>query len=615
VIPGLIAHLWQSTLFAGMAWIAMLALRRNKAKLRYSIWFAASAKFLIPFSALVGLGALAPHRAAAPAAQARWVAAVEDIGQPLALPATATRVAVAANPVSGYLVMAVALWTCGFAAVTICWLLRWRRVHSLRKSAIPVTLASGVEISVPVMSAPGLIEPGVFGVLRPVLLLPEGIADLLDQTQLDAILAHESCHLRRKDNLTAAIHMAVQAIFWFHPLTWWIGARLIDERERACDEEVLSLGYRPNVYAGSILAICKLYVESPLACVSGVTGSDLKKRIEAIMKTRMALKLSLGKKLALATTGMAALAAPVAIGILHAQDEPDWQAAAGGKMSFEVASVKPEKTPRDHPPNFPLDDRNAKPLGGRLSASFPLWAYISFAYKLSPNEEQRRAGMAQLSKVVGNDEFEIEAQAPGNPTKDQMRLMMQSLLADRFKLRVHFEGRETPVFALTLIKPGKLGPKLRPHSEGPPCPDSYTAPQPGVPLDGGEVFPPGCEAGSMTTRNGLRLWGSRNTTMPLIAEAIYTAGGYAGELDKPVVDQTGLNGKFDFTLEVVPGYNDANNRIRRSLGQPTPDAPSADPQETPFLDAVREQLGLKLTPSKATLKTLIIDHVEKPSEN
>ena len=74
--------------------------------------------------------------------------------------------------------------------------------------------------------------------------------------------------------------MVVQAIFWFHPLVWWIGARLVDERERACDEDVIRLGSEPEVYAESILKTCEFYVESPLACVAGVTGSDLKKRIE-----------------------------------------------------------------------------------------------------------------------------------------------------------------------------------------------------------------------------------------------------------------------------------------------------------------------------------------------
>jgi hypothetical protein len=158
--------------------------------------------------------------------------------------------------------------------VTVSWLVRWRRVHALRRSAHTVSVPAGMEISVPAMSNPDLIEPGVFGILQPVLLLPEGIAERLNPTQLDAILAHEFCHIRRPDNLTATNHMAVQAIFWFHPLTWWIGARLVHERERAYDEEVLRLGCKPNVYAESVLMICKLYLSSPLARVSGVTGSD-----------------------------------------------------------------------------------------------------------------------------------------------------------------------------------------------------------------------------------------------------------------------------------------------------------------------------------------------------
>ena len=89
---------------------------------------------------------------------------------------------------------------------------------------------------------------------------------------------------------------------------WWISARLVDERERACDEEVLRLGTEPRVYAEGILNICKLYVESPLVCVSGVTGSNLKKRIAGIMGNRVVVSLSFVKKVALAVAGTAALA-------------------------------------------------------------------------------------------------------------------------------------------------------------------------------------------------------------------------------------------------------------------------------------------------------------------
>jgi beta-lactamase regulating signal transducer with metallopeptidase domain len=97
------------------------------------------------------------------------------------------------------------------------------------------------------------MEPGVFGWRSPVLLWPRGIEERLTDLQIDAIVAHEIAHMRRRDNLTSALHMIVQAIFWFHPLTWWIGTRLVDERERACDEDVLRGGSRPDVYAESIL--------------------------------------------------------------------------------------------------------------------------------------------------------------------------------------------------------------------------------------------------------------------------------------------------------------------------------------------------------------------------
>src|SRR6185295_14490363 len=97
----------------------------------------------------------------------------------------------------------------------------------------------------------------------------------------------------------SAIHMVVEAAFWFHPLVWFVGARLVDERERACDEHVLRVCGEPRTYAESILSVCKIYVESPVICVSGVSGSDLKKRIEAIMINRIGLQLNLFGKTAL----------------------------------------------------------------------------------------------------------------------------------------------------------------------------------------------------------------------------------------------------------------------------------------------------------------------------
>jgi len=237
-----------------------------------------------------------------------------------------------------------------------------------------------------------------------------------------------------------------------------------------------------------------------------------------------------------------------AVALLRAQspDVPDWQKAAGGKMAFDVASVKP--TNRPALPSFPLDTGNAKTAGGRFSAAFALAFYINFAYKLEPF--QWHALESQLPKWATTDMYEIQAKAEGNPTKDQMRLMMQLLLADRFKLKVHFETHEEPVLALTLVTPGKMGPKLIPHDQGPPCPDSYTAPTLGdLPKDT-DVFPETCDFATMLIQVGGRTrWGSRNSTAAYIASSISGPGAFSGQVDKPVVDRTGLEGKFDFAID------------------------------------------------------------------
>src|SRR5205807_2717457 len=184
----------------------------------------------------------------------------------------------------------------------------------------------------------------IFGINRAVLVWPEGISSRLQGQQLDSILAHEVWHVRRRDNLAAAIHMVVEAIFWFHPLVWWLGARLVEERERACDEKVLESGSDRQVYAESILKICEFCVGSPLACVSGVTGADLKKRIARIMTGSFARKLDFSRKLLLGAVALAAIALPILFGRLQttpARAESRAQSTAALAPAFEVASIKP----------------------------------------------------------------------------------------------------------------------------------------------------------------------------------------------------------------------------------------------------------------------------------
>ena len=283
----------------------------------------------------------------------------------------------------------------------------------------------------------------------------------------------------------------------------------------------------------------------------------------------------------------------IALYITQSSPVPEWQIAAGRSMAFEVASIRPTDT--FTPPSFPMSpDNSYRPTGGLLTASFPLITYIQFAYKLSLTAEQRQTFLARLPKWISTDRFAIQARAAnGNPTKDQMRLMMQSLLADRFKLAMHFEKQEQPVFGLTLIKPGKLGPQLRPHSEGPPCD-----------AEGIHAFPPICDTFEAEMNADKKvLMGSRNNTMRTIAETLPAAYDFG----RPVVDQTGLSGTFDFTIEYIP-------EAGASVAPPGTTSP-ADIRGATFLEALKDQLGLKIEASRAILDIPVIDHVERPSEN
>lgn len=247
-------------------------------------------------------------------------------------------------------------------------------------------------------------------------------------------------------------------------------------------------------------------------------------------------------------------------------------------------------------PSFPLDEGDAfRPTGNAFHADFPLTVFIQFAYKFRLPPEQMQSVLARLPKWVATDRFTIQARAEGIPTKDQFRLMMQALLADRFKLAIHFETPEMPVFALTLLRPGKPGPKLRPHAEGPSC----DAPA------GGDVFPPACDvvAFVMNVKSpGTRMLGSRNTTLELVASAI----GAPARLGRPVLDRTGLSGRYDFVIEWM---QEPNGPV-----QPDKDVGTDLPGPS-FLDALREQLGLKLEATRGPVRMPFIDHVESPTEN
>jgi bla regulator protein blaR1 len=310
MILAILDHLWQSTLFTLVVGILVLTLQSNKASVRFCLWFAASLKFLIPLSLFLGLGMQLGWTGVS--ASPQWSLVISDIARPSSIfPVSSTNTA----SHSYGLYLAIAVWAVGFVAVVTRRVVQWRRVKEAVRTAAPVNL--GVPIDTRYSTT--VLEPGVVGIRNPILLLPEDIETHLTPAQLRGILDHELCHVRRHDNLSSTLHMVVEALFWFYPLVWWLGARLIEERERACDEEVLRCGNDPQIYAEGILRVCKAYVGSPLVCTSGVSGGDLTKRIESIMANRIMANLSVAKKVLLGFACAIALLGPVVAGLLDAQ--------------------------------------------------------------------------------------------------------------------------------------------------------------------------------------------------------------------------------------------------------------------------------------------------------
>lgn len=629
--PAVANHLWQSTVFAAAVWLVTLLLRRNAARVRFSLWLAASIKFLVPFSLLIALGGLLPRQQqAAKQTPTAVYSAVDAMGQPfadfhfLAANSSAHSTSLLEQLKADVPVMLAAIWLCGAAVVLMMWCVRWRQVQRQLRRAVPAVAGREFEIlqrmnggrGFPLLLSRDLMEPGIFKVFRPVLIWPEQLSARLEDTHIEAIMAHELMHVRRRDNLSAALHMLVEAAFWFHPMAWWMERRLVEERERACDEGVVEMGGCAETYAESLLKACRFCVESPLMCVAGITGADLCKRIRSIMTLRLE-KLGLMRKALLVLLMVAAVTGPVVFGNRYAEvmaqqtATEDWQKAAGGKMEFEVASVRLNPG-RSEPSNFRLSPDDAYTnTGGMLNADTTLTTYIPFAYKILLTREQYQTLVGHLPKWVQTDHYVIHARAAEkNPTKDQMRLMMQSLLKERFGLVVHYETQDTPVLEISLVRPGTLGPKLHRHEDGPACTvtgtEAATAAA-GAELKDTDIFPAKCGGVEAVPRpNQMILMGSRDTTLEMMAKSLQI-----GRLGRPVVDKTELTGKYDFTLNWAPEPGTFNT----APGAASQDAPTSDPQGPTFLEAVKDQLGLKLKPGKAPLKVFMIDHVERPSEN
>jgi uncharacterized protein (TIGR03435 family) len=474
-------------------------------------------------------------------------------------------------------VMLFGVWACGFLFSIACWLRVWLGFRRAVRTASPLKVdLRECRNSIRAMSTPLLLEPCVFGLLRPALLLPKGIDNRLSPEEFESVVAHELCHVRRRDNLTAALHMFVETVFWFYPLLLWVGKQLMDEREHACDEEVLRTVGNPEVYAQGIVSVTRFCVESELKCAPGMGGSNLRKRIEGIMTGHPTRQLNTGRKLLLVAAGTLAVVVPITIGVFNAAPT-NAQSTTDAQPRFEVASIKP--------------NRSSQP-GSRFALGGPivtiegatLELMIQIAYDV------RHFQVSGGPDWIRTDRYNIQAKVEGPFTPGKagiflQRRRLQALLEESFKLGLHRDTRDLPVYELTVAKGGL---KLQPLKDG-SCLQSdpnHPGPAPGHQMSEycgfGGFGPEGFEVTS--------------TTMADLAESLSMAVG------RKVVDRTGITGVFRVRLTYAPDQ----------LDYPSPDSTTSAPS---IFTAVQEQLGLKLESSKGPVDVLIVDHAEKPPEN
>jgi bla regulator protein blaR1 len=615
--PALGNHLWQSTGFLVAAGLLTLVLRKNQARGRYWLWLAASVKFLIPFSVLVAVGNHLAWWHGSVASRPGFYVAVEEVSQPFtqpAIPAVPHVAAVGGSSAMSHMLPAVlvGVWLCGFVTVLVLWCLRWRRVSAAVRMAVPlsegrevetlrrVERVTGVRQPVEFLLSRTMLEPGIFGMSRPVLVWPHGISEYLESAHLEAVLAHELWHVRRRDNLTAAIHMMVEAIFWFYPLVWWLGARLVEERERACDEQVVESGGERRVYAESILKVCEFCVGSPLACVSGVTGADLKKRMVHIMSERVAEKLDFSKKLLLSLAALVVVVTPIVFGLVNAtpsaaqsQDE----AVGAESPAFDSVSVKPSAAESPNPTYAGSKAHMVRMFygpQGYTAGNVTLRELIEEAYGVQT--DQIEGGPDWLNSARYDVQAKVDKVQVNPANREQMeqsrlenQKRLQMLLADQFKLVVSNETKSLPTYTLVVADGGS---KLQPANST----DTMTGP------DG---HPMGVHRMMMNQSKGQVMgFAAQGASLDILADQL------SRQLGTPVVDKTGLKGDYDFSLQWAAPAKGASQESGAA-----PEILQDETSKASLLSAVQQQLGLKLEPQKAPMQVLVIEHVVKPEEN
>jgi len=448
------------------------------------------------------------------------------------------------------------------------------------------------------LTSSSCVVPVTVGLLHPRIILPERSREWR-QAQLDAVLAHEGEHIRRRDPLFQWIALLNRAIFWFHPLAWWLERQLSGLAEEACDAAVIARGYDPKEYSEYLLDLAKSVQRagSRIGAVGmAMPAIGLEHRIRQMLSGLPVRRIS-RPRMACTFALCAAAAAILAAGTLvHAQ-------SSQSSLQFEVASIRPNnRNPGGDGKSKTKDGGGGLRSGldhGRFNFSSTLFGLIVRAYGITSCGELRDCELISGGPDwLKKSRFDIQAKMPDGSADytfpqflrgetPQLQSMLQALLSERFNLRLHHETKELPVYALTVVKKGS---KLKEAS------GEMIQLKDGTSIRNQSLLWTPTPLPDGTRSDHLIRMFVRDQSIQALVDSL------SHLMDRLVLDRTGLKGNFDITIDY---------EMESEAG----DRPGANITGPAMLSAFQDELGLKFVSTKAPVDILVIDHAEKPSDN
>ncbi|HEY4362139.1 MAG TPA: M56 family metallopeptidase [Bryobacteraceae bacterium] len=565
--------LWQAAVAAALVWIALKLLPVNAAT-RYAIWWVVLAVVLVlpvapqlmtEFRSVWAAREAQPAVAAAPV-RAERVAVAVAVEAPAPVMLREAKSAKWPWWIFG-LVSAVFAYKMDEIARSYFYLRGMKRRAAESARELPELLPEAAR-RVRLLISREVSSPMAVGFAHPAVVLPESLMNELSAAEMEHVLLHEMAHIARRDDWTNLAARVLGAALALHPVAWWILRQIEREREIACDDWVVarrgSDSTHARAYAASLARLSELRWarQETLrgnALASGIFGggSHAVDRIELLLARGRGF--SGGVSRARVAVSLAAMLAFVAA----ASVMPKWVAFAQSQPSFEVASVKAIKPGTAGEPSITTSPDTLTVRFTNLTGLL-MWAYqIRDANQISGPEWR----MTQ--------EFDITAKAAGRVSTDQLRLMLQSLLEERFKLTLRREQEVVPLYPLVV---GKDGVKLHEVQQ--------------EPRQGGRI--------------GIDQGGFRMDMVNRISQLTWMLSDFLD--NRRVEDKTGLTGVYEISLRV-----ELDESQQRRM--PQPGMVFTGFGYAPGVFEAVERMGLRLEAAQGPVDFFAIDQVEMPDAN